>query len=110
MKFVDISLPTPLPPVRSLLRGSLSAPVVDREGLLAAGRRAVSTISEASMRSGEGISTLRKSLDSILQDYAECAQRRRARSQVSLFRLLNFCPLQSANVPLIEKPAELKAD
>lgn len=50
-----------------------------------------------------------KIIDSILQDFAACAQKNEELEAKCLFRLLNFCPPQPANVPLIEKPAEFKA-
>ena len=47
-------------------------------------------------------------LNSILEEFEACRQATKEFEAKALFRLLNYCPPPSANVPLLEKPADLK--
>jgi hypothetical protein len=47
-------------------------------------------------------------LNSILEDFKACRHAKEELEAKALFRLLNYCPPPAANVPLREKPANLK--
>jgi hypothetical protein len=47
-------------------------------------------------------------LNSIIEEFKACKQVQEELEAKALFRLLNYCPPPSANVPLLEKPADLK--
>jgi hypothetical protein len=47
-------------------------------------------------------------LNSIIEDFKACRQAQEELEAKALFRLLNYCPPSSANVPLQERPADLK--
>jgi len=50
-------------------------------------------------------------LNSILEDFKACGQAKEEFEEFeakALFRLLNYCPPPAANVPLQEKPTDLK--
>ena len=47
-------------------------------------------------------------MDSILEEFKAGRQAKEELVAKALFRLLNYCPPPSANVPLQEKPADLK--
>ena len=47
-------------------------------------------------------------LNSILEEFKACKQAKEELEAKALFRLLNYCPPPSVNVPLLERPADLK--
>jgi hypothetical protein len=47
-------------------------------------------------------------LNSIIEDFKFCRQATEELEAKALFRLLNYCPPPAPNVPLQEKPADLK--
>jgi hypothetical protein len=47
-------------------------------------------------------------LNFILEDFKAGREAKEELEAKALFRLLNYCPPPSANVPLQEKPADLK--
>jgi hypothetical protein len=47
-------------------------------------------------------------LKSIIEEFKACRQATEELEAKSLFRLLNYCPPSAANVPLQERPADLK--
>ena len=47
-------------------------------------------------------------LNSIIEDFKAGRRGKEEMEAKALFRLLNYCPPPSANVPLMEKPADLK--
>jgi hypothetical protein len=47
-------------------------------------------------------------LNSILEEFRAGKQAKEELEAKTLFRLLNYCPPPAANVPLLEKPADLK--
>ena len=47
-------------------------------------------------------------LNSILEEFKACRQAKEELEAKALFRLLNYCPPPELNVPLQEKPADLK--
>ena len=47
-------------------------------------------------------------LNSIVEEFKACKRAKEELEAKALFRLLNYCPPPSANVPLLEKPADLK--
>jgi hypothetical protein len=47
-------------------------------------------------------------LKSIIEEFKACRQAKEELEAKALFRLLNYCPPPAANVPLLEKPTDLK--
>jgi hypothetical protein len=47
-------------------------------------------------------------LNSILEEFAACRQAKQELEAKTLFRLLNYCPPPSANMPLQQTLADLK--
>ena len=47
-------------------------------------------------------------LNSIIEEFKACRQAKEELEAKAPFRLLNYCPPPAANVPLQEKPADLK--
>jgi len=47
-------------------------------------------------------------LNSILEDFKAGRQAKEELEAKALFRILNYCPPPATNVPLAEKPADLK--
>ena len=47
-------------------------------------------------------------LNSIIEEFKACRQAKEELEAKALFRLLNYCPPPELNVPLQEKPADLK--
>ena len=47
-------------------------------------------------------------MDSILEEFKAGRQAKEELEAKALFRLLNYCPPPAANVPLQEKPTDLK--